>query len=101
MVLHTARKFGKLEIVYEGEEKISFVVEMPSGKVNIFLPYTPQELDVNVYGAYNSYVSGYSFTSESMVQKKKDKQFITFTPTETGEHVIKVLGTSEEIKVEL
>jgi len=42
MVLHTARKFGKLEIVYEGEEKISFVVEMPSGKVNIFLPYTPQ-----------------------------------------------------------
>ena len=102
MVLHTARKFGKVEIVYEGDEEISFIVTKPSGKISIFLPYTKQEMDVNVYGAYGSYgayVSGYSFTSESMVQKKKGKQFISFTPNEEGEHTIKVLGTKIEEKI--
>ncbi|MBR9678846.1 MAG: hypothetical protein GON13_01085 [Nanoarchaeota archaeon] len=103
MVLHISRKFGLVELVYEGREEISFIVEMPSGKVNIFLPYdasTEQKTEnYGSYSVYGAYKSGYSFTSESMVKKKKDKQFITFTPTEKGEHVIKVLGTKEEKKI--
>lgn len=101
-MLHVTRKFGKVEIVYDGEAEISFVIEKPSGKISIFLPYDAQAAETGVYGAYSvygPYQGGYSFTSESMVHKKKGKQFITFTPDETGEHKIKVLGTQEEVKI--
>ena len=105
MVLHVTRKFGLVELVYEGSEEISFIVEMPSGKVSIFLPYdeqTEQETEnYNSYSVYGAYKSGYSFTSESMVKRKKNKQFVTFTPTETGKHTIKVLGAKEEKTITL
>ena len=104
MVLHVTRKFDVVEIVYEGDEEVSFVLEKPSGKVEIFLPYdqTASETGVyGVYGVYGAYKSGYSFTSESMVHKKKGKQFVTFKPAEKGEHTIKVLGTKEEAKINI
>ena len=105
MVLHVTRKFGLVELVHEGSEEISFIVEMPSGKINIFLPYdakTEQKTEnYSSYSVYGAYTSGYSFTSESMVKKKKNKQFVTFTPTETGKHKIKVLGSKEEKTITL
>ena len=102
MGLRVTRKFGLVEAVYDSDEDVSFVVELPSGKINIFLPHDETQTNTSVYGVYGvygAYKSGYSFTSESMVQRKKGKQFITFTPTEKGKHKIKVMGTQEETTI--
>ena len=104
MGLRVSRKFGLVEIVYDSDEDVSFVVELPSGKVNIFLPYDQNQAETGVYGVYGvygAYKSGYSFTSETMVQRKKGKQFVTFSPTEKGKHKIKVMGTQEETTITL
>jgi hypothetical protein len=99
MVLHVTRKFDVVEIVYEGDEEVSFVLEKPSGKIEIYLPYDNTATETGVYSVYGAYKSGYSFTSETMVHKRKGKQFVAFKPAEKGEHTIKVLGTQEETKI--